>query len=206
MTQVKVWDGAQWLTLPPGPVGPVGAPGANGMDGATGPTGSQGPQGIQGPQGPQGVQGPVGGSMAMRWDETVGRRLFATRDGGTEQMIYGDTGWRDLADTATGGVPGSFMARRSGERVAIRVYNVPTGCALPMPAGFRPRTPGQGVVYPVGVINAAAPAVFAWSGGVSFQPYGDAAGYLGGYLEWDYATDDAWPTSLPGDPVDGVTP
>lgn len=148
---------------------------------------------------PAGAVSGSGAIGAVKWDESVGRRCFVWDTVNSRwQMVYGDTGWRNITSTATGGVPGSAMVRRVGYTVTVRVYNVPAGVLIPMVAGFRPYESGSGVNYPAGVINAATPALFSWTGGASFTPQGGAISYAGSYLEWSYTAGDPWPTALPG--------
>ena len=174
MTQTKVWDGSQWLALPPGPVGPKGA---------------------------KGDTGDTGGSLAMRWDETVGRRLFVQKDAG-EQMVYGDTGWRDIKASSIGTPPVVFDITRSMWRVECRVYKMDATSEVPIPLGFRPYDAGDGSSYPVGTTTLGA---MLWNAGTGrFVPAGAVVGYTPAFLYLSYLTADAWPTALPGNPVGGI--
>lgn len=184
MTQTKVWDGSQWLALPPGPVGPKGA---------------------------KGDTGDTGGSLAMRWDETVGRRLFVQKDAG-EQMVYGDTGERNVKSLLLNGIVSESVGeavrlRRVGNIVTIYLgIIVPGGASSPtevmqLPLGFRPAT-NVSMYMPPGYSGSAQVVI---GGAYSMNIYGTfTVGSYHRYL-WSWSTNDAWPTVLPGLAI-GVIP
>ena len=85
------------------------------------------------PRGPQGDRGPAGapGEASIRVDETIGYRVFLWHPAtAAEQMVYGDTGVRRLAD-------GSIV-RRVGAQVETTATDTTT-----LPAGFRPTIDGN---------------------------------------------------------------
>lgn len=85
------------------------------------------------PPGPPGKPGPAGapGEATIRVDETIGYRVFLWHPAtAAEQMVYGDTGVRRLAD-------GSIV-RRVGAQVETTVTDTTT-----LPAGFRPAIDGN---------------------------------------------------------------
>lgn len=93
--QVLVWDGGtfSWVFPPRGPEGPAGE--------------------VTTPQLTTALAGKVTGTgMTLRHDTTVGERVLLDHPGGTT-MLYGDTGWRDMASYLPPGVPGTFLARRT---------------------------------------------------------------------------------------------
>lgn len=125
-------------------------------------------------------------------------------DGGVQT---GDTGWRDISgNLVNGAVKGGGAAPTGGsERTLIRrtgsVVTLNTSIAIPawtagtaflnVPAGFR--TPVGLTYMPDGYSGAAN----VTSTGPELRYHGTAANAGLRYL-WTYATDDAWPTALPG--------
>lgn len=184
MTQTKVWDGSQWLALPPGPVGPKGA---------------------------KGDTGDTGGSLAMRWDETVGRRLFVQKDAG-EQMVYGDTGARYVTDWFGNGWTLNYSTsgiRRYGNLVdmwiILNAANATARAALTLPLGFRPANlryqNAMGHLDPPGPVNLVeidtAGVLSVW-GYTTTPPSGSY------YMSGTWTTNDPWPTVLPGTASGGI--
>lgn len=121
-------------------------------------------------------------------DTTVGTRVMV---GGV--MVYGDTGWRRL--------PGGTLVRRVGAGVYIHLYgNLPaeTGTVEPdtLPPGFRPRW-HSGVAYFLGndlrrchVLNTGILRFYDVSTSGAFVTMSD-----------HFATNNNWPTTLPGSPA-----
>lgn len=123
------------------------------------------------------------GRAIYQWDNVAGR----------EQLIYGDTGVRDITSLATARVSGSARVFRSGYSVTVQLGDLklssPAGTVdvLTLPAGFRP---------------FAADTLFdnrkVWiqSSGI-LRVYGYVANELlaGTYT---FRTNDPWPTTLPG--------
>ena len=223
---------------PPGDAGQTGPVGPAGPQGLTGPPGPQGPQGVQGvpgPSGPTGSQGLAGvyinpsaptdksllwvdtdapDTATIRVDNTVGRRAFAwDSDNAREQMIYGDTGWRDVTASmkAIAGVTWSHvMIRRVGSRVDVAVRAVTTGTITPsaaytVPTGFRYRYSIADSSW-VGISGISATPVFGSlttvSGGSSLNFTASGASTL--YIMASYHSDDAWPATLPGTASGGI--
>ena len=139
-------------------------------------------------------------SPHTRIDTTVGTRVFAG-----DQMIHGDTGWRDISDTALVEVTEArLFIRRLGNIVyytadsLLLTNDVPPGVGVvTIPVGFRPVRAfraGSGATYE---LNAA---VYSSSGGMELRTReGATAGRRRFYLNW--VTDNSWPTSLPGLPA-----
>lgn len=157
----------------------------------------------------------INNPVALRLDTTVGTRIFA---GNT--MIYGDTGWRNVAEmvmpeTIVGeNVPGGFQVRV--RRVGHEVYWV---------VRFRPHPSRVGSRFYLNILEGNVPDRFR-ENPVSYSPFGSNANgpdILGitnelGYLHisitntnpWadksysvsgSYTTTIPWPTTLPGLPA-----
>lgn len=145
-----------------------------------------------------------------------------------EQLIYGDTGWRqiDVANTA-GSIrdpaqPGSLALRRVGHVVTARIADVKltpgngTGFIFPnvLPSGFRSwersGTTTRGFLGDVmgaateHTVNVGSNDIF-WSSytGTNFARASvrpdSAVQRMQGELTW--ITDDPWPAALPGTPA-----
>lgn len=122
-----------------------------------------------------------------------------------EQVIYGDTGVRDIASNFAPMTEGTARIRRVGGIVsfAIDVAKFSSTGTFTMagaiPPGFRPDMNYQGFAvqltgadgYRVGVSTAGNTSLYAYS-----------SGWVRGYLTW--TTADTWPTALPGTAVGGV--
>jgi hypothetical protein len=153
----------------------------------------------------------------QRVDQTAGRAIYQWDDvNNREQLIYGDTGWREVAVVTGAGraLSGLVRYRRCGNQVTLRVIDVlldtaTTGAvviitAAEMPIGFRPAA-NYRVQQTIGQANNGADqevisnyGEIAWirritNAGVSIA-HPPAA--LSGYLSW--ITDEVWPTTLPG--------
>lgn len=153
--------------------------------------------------------------LAEYWDASVGRRQF-TWDTVNQryQMIYGDTGWRDLSSTVTWDASqttgtGLLLLRRTTNHVAVRLEWTSSGTAFSgrrdvfatggMPSGFRPSSNQEWAVC------LSDPAGTVTVGGAMIRNDGKiqssfAAAQLSKQIEVSalYATTEAWPSSLPG--------
>lgn len=143
--------------------------------------------------------------MTMReslvFDQTAGRVVKAWDYlNNREQLIYGDTGARLLAnDPAATTAAGSILLRRTGHQVEIFIHDkVTVGSGnlqvAVIPEGFRPYqwvNETMSAVYDT-TINGVR---IASSGAVTV--FGVAAGdTMRGHVTW--TTTEPWPTSLPG--------
>lgn len=140
-------------------------------------------------------------TATQRIDKTAGIAIYTYDDIALrEQIVYGDTGRRDITSLFGAAVTvGSVLIQRYGRHVTITLNNVtvPTGASTVagiIPVGFR--ITGAGV-YPVGYAPNTATV---WSDGNINLPTGS-----GRYGSFTYLTEQAWPTSLPGT-ADGSIP
>lgn len=112
-----------------------------------------------------------------------------------EQLIYGDTGERDISALFTaGGTHGGFTLRRVGQICTLTLYNwAPTeagsGSIAVLPHGFRPTVtygvPAQGLSSRIQVTSAGNVQAYSWT-----------TSAVVGSIVW--ITSDPWPTTLPG--------
>lgn len=134
-------------------------------------------------------------------DTTVGTRVMLAG-----QMVYGDTGWRDVSGLLVNGWVGQVFLRRVGELVVLHLENVSaeaatSGIVLTAPSGLQPGTEGA---------NFARGALMTLSGAVR-RAYMAGAGPLtvSGYSSGDRIYDQfrypaeaqSWPVTLPGTPA-----
>jgi len=256
MEAVQTW----LLTQPPvpgppgdaGQTGPVGPAGPQGLTGPPGPQGPQGVQGVPGPSGPTGSQGLAGvyinpsaptdksllwvdtdapDTATIRVDNTVGRRAFAwDADNAREQMVYGDTGWRDIK--ASSKFPGDttlsvLNLRRFNGMVYLYGWIIPGATMTaaprwnpveflnPIPIGFRPGTPAFSYLnYNAGVFSAGSSARSlvvsnsSTSDAMSLFVMGDSVSTnwpgVNTIFSTSWPTVEAWPTTLPGVASGGI--
>jgi hypothetical protein len=140
----------------------------------------------------------------QRVDQTAGRAIYAWDSlNGREQLIYGDTGWREVA--LENGWTGSLRVRRVGGLVELNGINLVAGAGqsiYTLGAGFAPSRIVPVIARPAVSTN---PPVY---GSVS-TPSG-VVSILTGYalhatsLSMSFTTLDPWPTVLPGTPVGSI--
>jgi hypothetical protein len=155
-----------------------------------------------------GVWRPWRAFAADRIDETAGRALYTwDQANAREQLIYGDTGWRDImASDGLAGAVGWMRIRRTGNTVETAVSaTLPDGTAgngtlFNIPVGFRPGSPtavsfyysrtsaatGQ-ITYGLRPTSVGLEHSSAWS-----SSWGEAR------LRISWTTNDNWPATLPG--------
>jgi hypothetical protein len=148
---------------------------------------------------PEGVVTAPVGSMYTDTAATNGaiRWIKATGSGNTGWRVdYGDTGWRNVTSTVTGGTTVIARFRRFVSTVNIHIYSMDAASRLPMPTGFRPYDSGQGNAWAVGTVTFGT---LAWdAAALTIRATGGAVGFLGSFVSVDYPTADAWPATLPG--------
>lgn len=133
-----------------------------------------------------------------RVSETAGRAIYQWDNiNHREQLIYGDTGLRNLeAEIINGWTATIFKVRRIGYEVTMYFYNVSpaaqTGASMwTIPVGFRPPS---AVTTMSGTLTGGNVQMTS----IAVQPYTSASSATGTVQLVKYATLDAWPATLPG--------
>ncbi|UGL63253.1 hypothetical protein SEA_TOKKI_24 [Arthrobacter phage Tokki] len=143
--------------------------------------------------------------VSNRIDQTAGRAIYQWDPiNNREQLIYGDTGTRDIAAAGIIASPwtvGSLTIRRVGQMVMYSAYNIQQNGATNMvllnslPSGFRP----SDYIRFVARQHNANPAFYAFeagNGNGAVQAY--QSGITGAHFTISWMTLDPWPTTLPG--------
>jgi hypothetical protein len=144
---------------------------------------------------------------SQRVDQTAGRAIYTWDEvNNREQLIYGDTGWRDISATAFAPTfTGQFLVRRIGYTVqcSIRV-DIADGAASGVTlatltgAGYTPNNL-QGEYVSTRPSASATQIFYRYTGaGVLSLASAWPAGGSSLYVNIAYMTNDSWPTSLPG--------
>ncbi len=208
-----------------GPAGPEGPQGPIGLTGPAGPEGPQGPIGLTGPEGPQGDPGPAGSPTAFELRGTgfpegvvtapVGtyytdtaatngaiRWVKASGTGNTGwKVVYGDTGWRNIASLLTNGATvGVLHLRRDATHTSLymELGAIPaTGVFLTLPAGFAVKSYMRGLL--ITRTGAAAAEVHAGATGAALDA--KATVVNNATIAWSLPTTAPWPPTLPGTPA-----
>lgn len=144
------------------------------------------------------------------WDETVGRRCFAWDTVNNRwQMIYGDTGWRNVSTGMTAPTNCTIdylLVRRVGNAVAFQFRGIISGAmagtgVYVLPNGFRMGNPSGYIVgrhsssTKLGALQLSAFDRVQWADSLGNSPTaGDGALLSAG----SFVTNDTWPTALPG--------
>lgn len=154
----------------------------------------------------------------QRVDQTAGRVIY-TQDpvNSREQIIYGDTGWRDISTLLPAGVAKSAAAnaapgpriRRVGNLVQLELFLDITTAGIAsifnVPAGFRGygtiTRPGAG--FSAATVASALPVVpepTIYLGGSGATLGRGSAFPINSTFQYSgmWTTTDAWPTTLPG--------
>jgi hypothetical protein len=142
---------------------------------------------------------------SARVDQTAGRAIYQWDDANNrEQLIYGDTGVRDVKLDIKNGWTVSLMSlRRVGSMVTFGFYSMNPAAktdpvAYSMPSGFRPASYGGNLGFQVKT------AFSPFTDNVSISGAGDVTPPAGGISGSGiislvtFSTSDAWPTTLPG--------
>lgn len=143
----------------------------------------------------------------QRVDQTAGRAIYTWDDlNNREQLVYGDTGWRDVSADLINGWTGSVYLRRVGYTVELvgRLLNSTAATSsgfLNLASAFRPvnsipllARPASNTATPIYGSISAAGAVGLVTG-AAFQQES---------VSQVYTTVGAWPTTLPGLAVGGI--
>lgn len=138
----------------------------------------------------------------LTFDQTAGRVVKAWDHlNKREQIIYGDTGRRNIAPLAAM-TEGSVTVRRYGSVVTVamdaaKFSNAGTfTLAGVMPYGFRPDASFHGIAINLGATDGNRLSI-STAGNVSIYTY--AGGWVRFYAT--YSTLDSWPATLPGNPA-----
>ncbi|ASR83612.1 hypothetical protein SEA_LISARA_28 [Arthrobacter phage LiSara] len=149
-----------------------------------------------------GAWGPWRHFGTSRVDQTAGRVMYQWDEvNNREQMIYGDTGWRNITtDILNGWTASAILIRRVGAEVFLRLYQVngaaqTAGTIMTLTAGFR-----SGVFqYEPCYTEAAALATILVESTGNIKAAGGATKYgTAAYSEVRWSTTETWPTTLPG--------
>lgn len=141
--------------------------------------------------------------QGVRLDNTTGRAAWTwDPTNSREQLVYGDTGWRDVtASLINGWTATAVYVRRVGYQVMMHAEALAAAAAtnanfITAPTGFAPYS---GVTFRGMLHTTATPPVAYRTAGLSIPAYA-SGGTLYGSLA-PYTTADAWPASLPGNAV-----
>jgi hypothetical protein len=144
-------------------------------------------------------------------DQTAGRTLSLWDDVNNRlQMVYGDTGWRDISSLLENNWGGKVQVLRTGSSVEVRARTLVAGTAVTvftLPTGFRPGGGSSTLSFPImarPASNSATPiygTVDAF-GAVALRT--DAGAFNDASLQFTFTTRDTWPTSLPGIAVGSI--
>lgn len=138
---------------------------------------------------------------STRVDQTAGRAIYQWDDvNNREQLIYGDTGWRDVTSLAgVGWASGSMYVRRVGYSIEIQLDNVtlsgnPNGTIISLPVGFRPTWNA----YIPAIHGASRNSRSFFTGSNGSHGFNNAVAAEVMSWRFSYTTGEAWPTTLPG--------
>ncbi|UQS94692.1 minor tail protein [Arthrobacter phage Zeina] len=143
----------------------------------------------------------------VRVDQTAGRSIYMWDDiNSRDQLIYGDTGWRDLTPV-NGWTATSLKLRRIGQTVYLHAANANGSAATTdaisevLGVGFRCNVLPVSVRVPVmtGTTTDATRAAAVDISTNNLRVFGAAYTALtAGNIYVTYPTIDTWPTTLPG--------
>jgi hypothetical protein len=148
---------------------------------------------------------------SQRVDTTAGRAIYTWDDGAArEQLIYGDTGWRDISALVTGAA-GTLYIRRVGQQVIVQANSVQEATTV---TGVRILVNGSQIpgMYPsttappraVGVTFANTVYVVEMLTSGELRRYTAETAPPAVSFMLTYFTNSAWPTTLPGAAVSTV--
>lgn len=151
-------------------------------------------------------------TATQRVDQSAGRAIYTWDEvNNREQLIYGDTGFRDLTALVQNGWTVAILRiRRVGSVVTLGIYALNPAAATSdvfaaIPFGFQP-TYGGNIHHHVRSSNGAMTyAVCAASGGALSIPRNAGVLANGSIATWTWLTDQTWPVPpLPGTPSGGI--
>ncbi|UTN91586.1 hypothetical protein QCN38_gp23 [Arthrobacter phage Trustiboi] len=152
--------------------------------------------------GPSQVWGQWRVYASTRVDQTAGRVIYQWDDLNLrEQIVYGDTGWRNItADVLNGWTATAILIRRVGAQVFMRLYQV-NGAAqtaqtfATLTAGFRSGVFQYEICYTEGVNMSTI--LIESTGNIKATGTNTKYGTVA-YSEVKWSTTETWPTTLPG--------
>lgn len=149
---------------------------------------------------------------SSRWDQTAGRAMYHWDTLNTrEQLIYGDTGWRQVLSPGDIANMPNMQAyiRRVGHTVHFHAYETTAGGTASgatslyvTPTGFRfvlGASPGMiaGSVIDSGALPISGASIYLASAGTYTVTLRAVSG-VRHYATISWTTTDSWPTTLPG--------
>lgn len=153
-----------------------------------------------------GAWSPWKGHFPTRVSNSAGRAIYQYNETtGGEQLIYGDTGWRDLTGVLLNGWTATWCKlRRVGSTVTMVFVSLNSSVATAdpayvLPVGFRPNTGGYHQGYFFTDTTIASGFVRITGGGsmeLTRRPATPYSANLQSVVQW--TVDDPWPTTLPG--------
>lgn len=160
-----------------------------------------------------GVWNPWRAYNSTRVDQTAGRVIYQWDDlNNRDQLIYGDTGWRDVTSLFPVGkvTAGTVWIRRIGYQLHLSFNDTTFGgqssignITLNLPSGFRFTTPFPGIAFAMagGQSNSYHIRIDNGYPGLVLQQVSSGTWLRS---EHCWATDDPWPTTLPGTAVGSI--
>lgn len=150
---------------------------------------------------------------SQRVDETAGRAIYTWDDvNNREQLIYGDTGWRDVrsllangwtVDSASAGI----LLRRYGNKVTLKIHRL-DGSEATRDDFLLTSDIGSGFHRAVGGTYVPIVTSLTTVGALSLQSNIQLARstpmFVSGFMEASWETSQPWPTSLPGNGVGSI--
>ena len=139
---------------------------------------------------------------AMRVDQTAGRAIYQWDDiNGREQLIYGDTGWRDVAPLLLNGWSAELIAiRRQGYEMTLAIralnFSAATSDSFLQVPGFPGGVSGLGNNFIAPLINGQG---ISWGSGGTFSASRTGSVVSANITQFvRVPVTGTWPTALPG--------
>lgn len=157
--------------------------------------------------GPSQVWGPWRVYASTRVDQTAGRVIYQWDDVNLrEQIIYGDTGWRDITSLMSNSFLGNVLVRRVGSTITVRgSVKCPVGTTSmngiflsALPSGFAGAS-SPWIFFPVRCNgNPGFFTLYKRAAELSFETSPVVTELMETRFEVSFSTVEAWPTTLPG--------
>jgi hypothetical protein len=142
---------------------------------------------------------------STRVDQTAGRAIYVYDElNQREQLVYGDTGWRNIASSVLNGDATSTLhIRRTLNQVHVKASTNPTnsgGDFFNWPVGFAP----DGSTYQPVRYSGAIELVNLYVDTVKIALSQYVSGKGGVFFTGSYFCSQTWPTTLPGTAVGSI--